>query len=131
MEGGTSISGFNLKIKSNTKTIKPKTINPRTPHSPPLELLDWLEPYRADLDQWQANRRKAHPKVAPGLTRSTLNGLLYARKANVLEEYCSHASERNWQSLGFIGHEEVINKLAKQKGTTIKPVASEIKYTLQ
>lgn len=81
-----------------------------------LELPEWLEPYRLHLEQWQQNRKKAHPKATPGITDSTLKGLLYAKECGILREYCEYASEKNWQSLGFIGHREAIDKLAKEFG---------------
>ena len=97
-----------------------------------LVLPEWLEPYRSDLEQWQANRKRAYPKLAPGLTATSIKALEYARSVGVLAEYCSYVSERNWQSLGFIGHQETIDKLAGRnprnngRNSTTNPVV----YTL-
>lgn len=120
--------------RSNTR----KTIQERTPHSPPcksaasLALPDWLEPHRLDLEQWQANRRRAHPKLEPGITKSSMRGLVYARDQGVLEEYCSYASEKSWQSLGFIGHQETIDKIKNENSRRTGKLVSttKINYTL-
>jgi hypothetical protein len=97
-----------------------------------LELPEWLEPCRSHLEQWQQNRKKAHPKAPGGITDSTLKGLLYAKECGILNEYCAYASEKNWQSLGFIGHREAIDKLAKEFGKD-KPAnksTAKIIYTI-
>jgi len=139
---GKPADGFSVHQR---KPIERKPINQENPHSPQpptprrsaasprsLELPDWLEPYREHLEQWQANRRKAHPRVAPGLTKSTLNGLLYAKQLGVLAEYCEYASERNWQSLGFIGYKDVICKITKECGKQVpaNPTTNKVNYTL-
>lgn len=97
-----------------------------------LELIDWLEPYRAELERWQAQRSKAHPKLAKGISKNSMKALELAKELGVLQEYCDLVSETTWQSLGFAGHREYIQKLAKDhrsiacKSSTIAP----IKYTL-
>lgn len=98
----------------------------------PLFLPEWLEPHRAALEQWQANRKKAHPRVDPGLTKSTVNGLMYARDAGVLAEYCEYASEKNWQSLGFVGSKELIDKIARESGkkSSVSKTTNKVNYTL-
>lgn len=97
------------------------------------ELPEWLEPHRQELAAWQDNRAKAHPKLPPGITKISIKGLLYAKERGVLQEFCEYAAESNWQSLGFAGHREYIDKLVKDKNggnaknnQTIAP----IKYTL-
>ena len=65
-----------------------------------------------------------------------MRALEYARDAGILKLYCEYASERNWQSLGFAGHKETIEKLAKENGIASKasgqgkPAMSPIIYTL-
>ncbi len=110
---------------------------PQRPKQPPagIELPEWLQPYREHLLQWLENRNKKH-KLLPELTASTMRGLEYAREAGVLKIYCEYASERNWQSLGFAGYKDTIERLAKENGIATKssgqgkPLMSPIVYTL-
>jgi hypothetical protein len=84
------------------------------------------------LLKWLENRKKKH-KLDPEFTKFTLNGLTYARDLGVLAEYCEYSAEMNWRSLGFAGHKELIQKLAKEHGKAIKPekpVMADIVYTL-
>lgn len=98
-----------------------------------IELPDWLEPCREPLALWLENRRKKH-KLTPELSSSTMRALEYARGIGVLQIYCEYASERSWQSLGFVGYKETIDKLAKENGmapsVNSKPTMSPIIYTL-
>jgi hypothetical protein len=111
--------------------------SPRQPKQPParMDLPDWLEPCRKHLMQWLCSRQKRY-KLKPELTSSTMRALEYARDAGVLEVYCEYVSERNWQSLGFAGHRDTIEKLAKENGIATKtsgqgkPAMSPIVYTL-
>ena len=127
-----------------TRTIEQEPINkietplpPRQPKQPParMDLPDWLEPCRKHLMQWLCSRQKRY-KLKPELTSSTMRALEYARDAGVLEVYCEYVSERNWQSLGFAGHRDTIEKLAKENGIATKtsgqgkPAMSPIVYTL-
>jgi hypothetical protein len=92
----------------------------------------WLQPYKPYLLKWLENRRKKH-KLDPELTKFTLNGLTYAKDLGVLAEYCEYSAEMNWRSLGFAGHKELIQKLAKEHGKALKPekpVMADIVYTL-
>lgn len=137
-DAGNPASGFPGR---NRKPIERKPIERKTTRGgaggeQPLELPDWLEPCRSDLESWQANRAITHKKLKPGLTKSSLEALEFARKLGVLKEFCSYASEKSWQSLGFIGYKEQIEKLARQCGTmerngfssnSIKPVVYTIK----
>jgi hypothetical protein len=110
---------------------------PQQPKRSPagVDLPEWLEPYREHLLQWFEKRQKKH-KLPPELTSSTMRALEYARDAGVLEVYCEYVSERNWQSLGFAGHRDTIEKLAKENGIATKtsnqgkPAMSPIVYTL-
>ena len=112
-------------------------ISPQQPKRLPagVELPDWLEPCRKHLMQWLCSRQKRY-KLRPELTSSTMRALEYARDAGVLEIYCEYISERNWQSLGFAGHRDTIEKLAKENGIATKassqskPAMSPIVYTL-
>jgi hypothetical protein len=97
-----------------------------------VELPDWLEEHRGHLELWLENRRKKH-RSNPEITKLTIKGLMYARELGVLAEYCEYASEMNWMSLGFAGHRELIQKLAKEHGKVVKPdkpAMAEIVYTL-
>lgn len=99
---------------------------------PVVDLPEWLEPHRAPLTAWLENRRKKH-KLPPELTKLsslTMRALEYARDIGVLQIYCEYVSERNWQSLGFAGYKEVIDKLAKENGIKSKPAMAPIVYTL-
>jgi hypothetical protein len=110
---------------------------PQRPKQPPagIELPEWLEPYREHLLQWFEKRQKKH-KLRPELTSSTMRALEYAKEAGILKLYCEYASERNWQSLGFAGYKDTIEKLAKENGVATKtggqakPAMSPITYTL-
>lgn len=112
-------------------------ISPQQPKRSPagVDLPEWLEPYREHLLQWFEKRQKKH-KLPPELTSSTMRALEYARDAGILKLYCEYASERNWQSLGFAGYKDTIEKLAKENGIATKtsnqgkPAMSPIVYTL-
>jgi len=80
-----------------------------------IELPEWLEPCRKDICKWLENRKQKH-KLKPELSRLTINALLYAKEKGVLEAYCEQASEKYWQSLGFVGYKELVDKLAIQAG---------------
>ncbi|MGA1713326.1 MAG: hypothetical protein ACO4CS_18745 [bacterium] len=100
-----------------------------------IELPDWLEPHRDHLIEWLKNRKKKH-KLQPEISKLSMKALEYAKSLGVLAQYCEVASERNWQSLGFIGAREAIDKLAKENGLNLKnhnqgrPSMSPINYTL-
>jgi len=117
------------EIKQNPPII-PKTT--KSSGKGKLVLPEWLEPCRQEIEQWLKNRKKAHPKHEIGITATSLKGLEYARRLGVLKEYCVYASERNWISLGFVGHQELIDKLAGRnsrnngRNSTTNPVV----YTL-
>ena len=112
-------------------------MSPQQPKRSPagVDLPEWLEPYREHLLQWFEKRQKKH-KLSPELTSSTMRALEYARNAGILKLYCEYASERNWQSLGFAGYKDTIEKLAKENGVATKtsnqgkPAMSPIVYTL-
>jgi len=124
-------------IEQEPMNNKNPPISPQQPKQPPagVELPEWLNPYREHLLQWLDRRQKKY-KLKPELTSSTMRALEYARDAGVLEFYCEYVSERNWQSLGFAGHKDTIEKLAKENGIATKilnqgrPVMSPIIYTL-
>jgi hypothetical protein len=100
-----------------------------------IELPEWLQPYREHLLIWLDNREKKH-KLRPELTSSTMRALEYAKSTGTLKLYCEYAAEKNWQSLGFAGHRETIDKLGQENGVTVKagnqgkPAMSPINYTL-
>lgn len=97
-----------------------------------IEMPGWLEPHREQIEAWLQNRKKKH-KSDPQLTKLTMKGLMYAEELGVLAEYCEYASEMNWVSLGFAGHRELIQKLAKEHGKAVKPdkpAMADIVYTL-
>lgn len=101
----------------------------------PIELPEWAEPYRHHLTEWLAKRLAKH-KLKPEITKNTISALEYAKSLGVLAQYCEYASERQWQSLGFAGHKELIEKLAKDNGTLktdkhSRPAMQEIVYTLK
>jgi hypothetical protein len=84
-----------------------------------IELPDWLEPHRANLTEWLKNRRKKH-RLEPDISKLSIKALEYAKSRGVLAQYCEVASEANWQSLGFIGSRDAIDKLAKENGISVK-----------
>jgi len=124
-------------IEQEPSNNKNPPLSPQQPKQPParMDLPDWLEPCRKHLMQWLCSRQKRY-KLKPELTSSTMRALEYARDAGVLEVYCEYISERNWQSLGFAGHRDTIEKLAKENGIATKtsgqgkPAMSPIVYTL-
>ena len=98
-----------------------------------LEMPEWLEEYRQEMESWQLNRSKRHPKLQMGITKTSLSGLLYAKESGVLREFCQHASENCWQSLGFAGHREYIDKLVRdksRKSARTNQAIAPINYTL-
>lgn len=124
-------------IEQEPSNNKNPPISPQQPKRSPagVDLPEWLEPYREHLLQWFEKRQKKH-KLLPELTSSTMRALEYARDAGILKLYCEYASERNWQSLGFAGYKDTIEKLAKENGVVTKtsnqgkPAMSPIVYTL-
>lgn len=100
-----------------------------------INLPEWAEPYVGELTHWLVNRAKRH-KLQPEIKASTIRGLEYARNQGVLKEYCEYASENSWQSLGFPGHKDVVDKLAKENnkkpsGKSFEPPPmAPIVYTL-
>lgn len=133
-------AGFSGRIRRPIER-RPIEENQETPPLPPrapnragsVELPDWLEPYRDELISWQKQRAKAHPKLQRGISKISIRGLMYAKECGVLQEYCELASESTWQSLGFAGHKEYIQKLVKDKnpGSGKNSSMAPIKYTLQ
>ena len=124
-------------IEQEPSNNKNPPISPQQPKRSPagVDLPEWLEPYREHLLQWFEKRQKKH-KLLPELTSSTMRALEYARDTGILKLYCEYASERNWQSLGFAGYKNTIEKLAKENGVVTKtsnqgkPAMSPIVYTL-
>jgi hypothetical protein len=124
-------------IEQEPSNNKNPPISPQQPKRSPagVDLPEWLEPYREHLMQWLCSRQKRY-KLKPELTSSTMRALEYARDAGILKLYCEYASERNWQSLGFAGYKDTIEKLAKENGIATKtsnqgkPAMSPIVYTL-
>lgn len=101
-----------------------------------LEIPEWLEQYREYIMSWLENRKRKH-RLKPALSPLTMKALEYAKELGILEQFCEVISERNWQSLGFVGHRETIERLAEEHGVLrkksdrfTKPVMSPIKYTL-
>lgn len=121
-------------IEQEPSNNKNPPISPQRPKQPPagVELPDWLEAYREPLMQWLENRKKKH-KLEPALSTLTIRALEYARSLGVLEYYCEYVSETGWRSLGFAGHKEAIDKLAKDHGIekNQKPKMAPIIYTLK
>ena len=98
----------------------------------PIALEPWLEPYRGPLEQWLARRLKAHPTLGWEITSRSMTALRYANDQKVVAELCELAAERSWQSVGFAGYRDTVDKLAKEKyGKAFKPAMSEISYTLR
>jgi hypothetical protein len=98
----------------------------------PIALEPWLEPYREPLEGWLRRRLKAHPTMEWEITSRSMAALRYANEQKVLAEFCDLAAEKSWQSLGFIGYKESVDKLAKEKhGKAARPMMSEISYTLR
>lgn len=138
--------GCSSKVSSKTHTLgegvgKGSGGTPRKPlkldtNWEGIEFPEWLEPYRNHLTMWLKNRKKEH-KMEPSFSPLTIKALRYAQETGVLREYCELVSEKNWQSLGFAGYKDTINKVAKDNGITVrnggrseKPPMSPIKYTL-
>jgi len=138
--------GCSSKVSSKTHTLgegvgKGSGETPRKPLKPDtnwegIEFPEWLEQYRDHLTMWLKNRKKEH-KMEPNFTPLTIKALKYAQEIGVLREYCELVSEKNWQSLGFAGYKDTINKVAKDNGIIVdtvnrsaKPSMSPIKYTL-
>jgi hypothetical protein len=98
----------------------------------PIALEPWLEPHRELLERWLARRLKAHPSLEWEITSRSITALRYARDQKVIAELCELAAEKSWQSLGFAGYKDTVDKLAKEKhGKSFKPAMSEISYTLK
>jgi hypothetical protein len=81
---------------------------------PPLP--DYVEPYRNYLESWWQYRWSVHKRTATQvITKQTLGALQLAKELDVLEEFCEEASTKTWVSLGFAGHTDYIQKLARDK----------------
>lgn len=125
-----------ITIEQEPSNKKDPPVSPgqgkRPPASAGIELPDWLEPHREYLASWLENRRKRH-RLPPELSSLTLKALEYAQSLGILQTYCEYASERSWQSLGFAGYRETIDKLAKEHlraSSGSKPAMAPIVYTL-
>lgn len=98
-----------------------------------ISLEPWLEPHRPLLERWLAQRKKAHPKLAQEVTARSMTALRHANDRGVLAEFCELAAEGTWQSLGFNGYRNYIDKLVADRapGKPSRPQMSEINYTLK
>lgn len=111
----------------------------KTPHCPPggqakagPPLPSWAEPFRPALAKWLENRKAKH-KLEPEITIRSLNALEYAKEYGVLKDFCEYASERNWISLGYAGHKDLVQRLQKEAGKAQAPNQQKIapiNYTL-
>jgi hypothetical protein len=134
-DAGNPASGFSGR---NRKPIERKPIE-RKPSvrggcrgEEPLELPEWLEPQREALEAWHQNRAKSHKRAKPGLSDRSMLALAYAKQCKVLKEFCDYAAERDWQSLGFAGYKDLVDKLAKEKGQTVATMqVAQVNYTLR
>lgn len=98
----------------------------------PIALEPWLEPHRELLERWLTRRMKVHPTMEWEITPRSMTALRYARDQRVIAELCELAAENSWQSLGFAGYKDTVDRLAKEKyGKFYKPAMSEISYTLR
>jgi hypothetical protein len=80
----------------------------------------FAEPYREQLQSWWELRKQQHKsRAVDAISKRTISALENARDLDVLEEFCNLASEASWLSLGFAGHTEMLEKLARDK--TFKP----------
>lgn len=106
---------------------------PRQKSSAKIPLEPWLEPHRPLLERWLTQRKKAHPKLAREVTARSMAALRYAKDRGVLAEFCELAAEGTWQSLGFNGHRNYIDKLVADRAPSkpSRPPMSEINYTLK
>jgi hypothetical protein len=117
--------------------VQPEVVTRRrssraVPPSEPIALEPWLEPYRKPLEQWLVQRLREHPRLPWGITERSMAALVYANEQGVIAEFCQLASEATWQSLGFNGYKDYIDKLVKEKrGKASKPSMSQINYTLK
>lgn len=85
---------------------------------PPLPA--FAEPYREQLQSWWELRKQQHgSRAVDAISKRTISALENARDLDVLEEFCNLASEASWLSLGFAGHTEMLERLARDK--TFKP----------
>lgn len=81
-----------------------------------LPLPTCAEPFRELLAAWWSLRCRTHPKLPRvGLNSRSVNALLYAEQFGVLQQFCELASEAAWQSLGFNGYRQYIEKLAQDE----------------
>jgi hypothetical protein len=80
------------------------------------QLPEFAEPYRPHLQEWWDMRCRKHKSAdRTQLSSKTLDALALAEKLGVLKEFCEYAAEKDWMSLGFAGHTEYLQKLAKDK----------------
>lgn len=87
---------------------------PRSLILPPLPA--FAEPHRPLLQEWWELRCKKHKTAGrDSLSSKTLDALALAQKLDVLQEFCEYAAEKDWMSLGFAGHTDYLQKLAKDK----------------
>lgn len=110
--------------RPSTRAVRP---------SEPIALEPWLEPHRKPLERWLTQRLKKHPKLPWEISSRSMAALAYAKDCKVLAEFCELATEATWQSLGFNGYKDYVDKLVKEKFSAKlgRPPMSEINYTLK
>lgn len=82
----------------------------------------FAEAYRESLEAWWVLRRQRHRASSQnGLTTRSLKALTYALDQGVLEQFCDLAAESGWISLGFVGHRDVIDRLAQETSSNLNP----------
>jgi hypothetical protein len=79
----------------------------------PLMLPSYAEPFREALETWLKQSRRRNRSKGPQLSSFDLRGLEAAKQMGVLAEFCELASNSSWQSLGFSGHTDCLQKLQR------------------
>jgi hypothetical protein len=76
-------------------------------------LPSYAEPFREALETWLKQSRRRNRSKGPQLSSFDLRGLEAAKQMGVLAEFCELASNSSWQSLGFSGHTDCLQKLQR------------------
>lgn len=136
---GNPAAGFSGRIRRSIEEnqenppIYPRTRKKRRQDGP-LELPDWLEPYRAGIELWLTRSREKHRRAEWEVGRRSVEALRHALSLNCVEALLEVAAERKWLSLGFVGYADTIEKLAKEvharKPGNAKTPTADVTYTL-
>lgn len=85
------------------------------------ELPEWAQPYRKQILSWLRNRKKKSPKLPVQISDRSIKALSDAKELGVIDAFCDLVSESAWNSLGFAGYKDYLQKLVIEKKGPTRP----------